>query len=50
MEQEKVNIKNDFIMVYKAPTFPELLGFVDPYYNAPVGGKTDDANNSAGPN
>ena len=35
-------------MVYQAPTFPDL-GFVDPYYNAPVGGKTDDANNSTGP-
>ena len=46
--RKKVNIKNDFIMVYQAPTFPDL-GFVDPYYNAPVGGKTDDANNSTGP-
>ena len=35
-------------MVYQAPTFPDL-GFVDPYYNAPVGGKTDAANNSTGP-
>ena len=43
--RKKVNIKNDFIMVYKAPTFPDL-GFVDPYYNAPAGEKTDDANNS----
>jgi hypothetical protein len=45
---KKVNIKNDFIMVYKAPTFPDL-GFVDPYYSPPVDGKTDEANNSTGP-